>query len=58
LPDCGTRILRVVHGRDARATFSVVLTVALASRSNLRFIPALDPEQKTGSASGLSQRRL
>jgi hypothetical protein len=39
-------------------TLSLVLTVAIASRSNPRFVPDLNPEQKTGSASGLLHRRL
>ncbi len=27
MPECGTRILRVIHGRDARATIQPELTV-------------------------------
>jgi hypothetical protein len=47
--ECGTRILRVIHGRDARATSPNCITTDLAVMSCLSFVFSECNKRQAGS---------
>jgi len=40
--DCGTRIVRVIHGRDARATFANCISTRTSGRRSGRELQLLE----------------